>query len=128
MMLFEYAIWGAWYVTVGTWLGKTLHFSGQEIGAVAGTTAIGAMISPLFVGLMADRLFDTRRVLAALHIIGAVLLMVARWCMRHCLPTASATCRRWRSPPRLPCDTSPTRARSSARSACSAPSAGLWSA
>ncbi|MGO4702497.1 nucleoside permease [Dyella sp. 2RAB6] len=77
MMLFEYAIWGAWYVTVGTWLGKTLHFSGQEIGAVAGTTAIGAMISPLFVGLLADRLFDTRRVLAALHVLGAVLLLVA---------------------------------------------------
>lgn len=77
MMLFEYAIWGAWYVTVGTWLGQTLHFSGKEIGAVAGTTAIGAMISPLFVGLLADRLFDTRRVLAALHVLGAVLLVVA---------------------------------------------------
>lgn len=77
MMLFEYAIWGAWYVTVGTWLGQTLHFSGKEIGAVAGTTAIGAMISPLFVGLLADRLFDTRRVLAALHVFGAVLLVVA---------------------------------------------------
>lgn len=77
MMLFEYAIWGAWYVTVGTWLGKTLHFSGQEIGAIAGTTAIGAMISPLFVGLLADRLFDTRSVLAILHIIGAGLLVLA---------------------------------------------------
>ncbi|GAA0698259.1 MFS transporter [Dyella marensis] len=76
-MLFEYAIWGAWYVTVGTWLGQTLHFSGKEIGAVAGTTAIGAMISPLFVGLLADRLFDTRRVLAALHLLGAVLLVFA---------------------------------------------------
>jgi len=77
MMLFEFAIWGAWYVTVGTWLGQTLHFSGKEIGAVAGTTAVGAMISPLFVGLLADRLFDTRRVLAILHIVGAVLLVVA---------------------------------------------------
>lgn len=77
MMLFEYAIWGAWYVTVGTWLGQTLHFSGQQIGAVAGTTAIGAMISPLFVGLLADRLFDTRRVLAVLHLLGAVLLVLA---------------------------------------------------
>ncbi|MBT2118544.1 nucleoside permease [Dyella sp. LX-66] len=77
MMLFEYAIWGAWYVTVGTWLGQTLHFSGKEIGAVAGTTAVGAMISPLFVGLLADRLFDTRRVLAALHLLGAVLLVFA---------------------------------------------------
>lgn len=77
MMLFEYAIWGAWYVTVGTWLSKAMHFSGQQIGAIAGTTAIGAMISPLFVGLLADRLFDTRRVLAALHVLGAALLVLA---------------------------------------------------
>lgn len=77
MMLFEYAIWGAWYVTVGTWLGKTLHFSGQEIGAIASTTAVGALISPLFVGLLADRLFDTRSVLAILHVIGAALLVLA---------------------------------------------------
>lgn len=89
MMLFEYAIWGAWYVTVGTWLGQTLHFSGKEIGAVAGTTAIGAMISPLFVGLLADRLFDTRRVLAVLHIIGAVLLFVAA--QQHSFPALYAT-------------------------------------
>ncbi|HUH55535.1 MAG TPA: nucleoside permease [Rhodanobacter sp.] len=77
MMLFQYAIWGAWYVTVGTWLGRTLHFSGQEIGAIAGTTAIGAMISPLFAGLLADRWFDTRRVLVALHVLGAALLVFA---------------------------------------------------
>ena len=77
MMLLEYAIWGAWYVTVGTWLGKTLHFNGEQIGAMAGTTAIGALISPLFVGLLADRLFDSRRVLAVLHAIGAVLLVLA---------------------------------------------------
>jgi nucleoside transporter len=77
MMLFEFGIWGAWYVTVGTWLGKTLHFTGTEIGAVAGTTAIGAIISPLFVGLLADRLFDTRRVLTLLHLLGAVLLAIA---------------------------------------------------
>ena len=77
MMLFQYAISGAWYVTVGTWLGRTLHFSGQEIGAIAGTTAIGAMISPLFAGLLADRWFDTRRVLVALQVLGAALLVFA---------------------------------------------------
>lgn len=88
MMLFEYAIWGAWYVTVSTWMGKTLHFSGQEIGAVAGTTAIGAMISPLFVGLLADRLFDTRGVLAVLHVLGAVLLVAAA--QQHTFPVLYA--------------------------------------
>src|SRR5258708_991877 len=67
MMFLEYFIWGAWYVTLGTWLGQQLHFSGQEIGLAAGTTALGAMLSPFLVGLMADELFANQRLLAALR-------------------------------------------------------------
>jgi len=77
MMFLEYFIWGAWYVTVGTWLGRTLHFSGTEIGLVAGTTAVGAIISPFVAGWIADRFFATQHVLAALHGAGAVLLYLA---------------------------------------------------
>lgn len=77
MMFLEYFIWGAWYVTLGTWLGQQLHFSGQQIGVVAGTTALGAAISPFLVGLMADELFANQRLLAALHGIGALLLWFA---------------------------------------------------
>ena len=76
MMFLEYFVWGAWYVTLGTWLGTTLHFSGQEIGLAAGTTAIGAMVSPFIVGMIADRFFATERVLSVLHIVGGVLLLV----------------------------------------------------
>src|SRR5260370_15586325 len=77
MMFLEYFIWGAWYVTLGTWLGQTLHFSGQEIALAAGTTALGAMLSPFLVGLMADELFANQRLLAALHGIGGLLLWFA---------------------------------------------------
>jgi nucleoside transporter len=77
MMFFEYFVWGAWYVTLGTWLGQSLHFSGKEIGLVAGTTALGAMIAPFLVGLMADEWFATQRLLAALHGLGGVLLWLA---------------------------------------------------
>jgi len=77
MMFLEYFIWGAWYVTLGTWLGQRLHFSGQEIGLAAGTTALGAMLSPFLVGLMADELFANQRLLAALHGIGGALLWFA---------------------------------------------------
>jgi nucleoside transporter len=77
MMFLQYFIWGAWYVTLGTWLAGSLHLSGQQIGWAAGTTAIGAIAAPFFVGLIADKLFATQRILALLHIAGAVLLFLA---------------------------------------------------
>src|SRR6266566_4758538 len=74
MMFLNYVIWGAWYVTLNTYLTATLKFSGTEAGAIFGTTALASMISPFFIGLIADRFFATERVLAALHLVGAVFL------------------------------------------------------
>src|SRR5882724_170727 len=74
MMFLNYVIWGAWYVTLSTYLTINLKFTGTQAGAVFGTTALACIISPFFVGLIADRFFASERVLAMLHLFGAVLL------------------------------------------------------
>ncbi|MBI3865347.1 MAG: MFS transporter [Planctomycetia bacterium] len=77
MMFLQYAIWGSWAVSMGGYLGGTLGFSGGEIGAIYATTAIAAMISPLYIGFLADRLFATEKMIAVLHLVGAGLLIAA---------------------------------------------------
>jgi len=78
MMFLEYAIWGSWYVTLNTYLTSTLHFSGAQAGAVFGTTAVASVVSPFFVGLVADRYFSTERVMAALYALGAACMLAVR--------------------------------------------------
>lgn len=76
MMFLQYIIWGAWYVTLNTYLTATLGFTGTQAGAVFGTTAIASLLAPFIVGLVADRFFATERVMATLYAIGAVLILL----------------------------------------------------
>jgi nucleoside transporter len=80
MMFLQYFAWGAWYVTLGTYLSHATTadgsriFSDNFVGNAFGTAAIAAMVAPIFVGTLADRFFASERLMAVLHLTGAGLL------------------------------------------------------
>ncbi|MDA7640931.1 MFS transporter [Opitutaceae bacterium] len=79
MMLMQYFTRGAWFVTLGTYLGKTLEQPGTFIGFSFSLFGIGAIISPFFVGMIADRFFPTQKVLGVLNIgAGALMLLLSQ--------------------------------------------------
>jgi len=77
MMFLEYFVWGAWYVTLATYMKVNLASSDEQIGLTYGALAIATMISPFFVGMVADRFFPAQRIMGVLHLLGAALLFFA---------------------------------------------------
>ena len=77
MMFLEFFIWGAWFVTMGTYLGKNLLSDGVQIGSAYSTQSLGAIIAPFIIGLIADRFFAAQKILGFLHLTGGILLWFA---------------------------------------------------
>ena len=74
MMFLEFFIWGAWFVTMGSYLTGSLAFSGAESALAYSTQSWGAIIAPFIIGLIADKYVNAERLLGVIHLIGAALM------------------------------------------------------
>jgi sugar phosphate permease len=79
MMFLEFFIWGAWFVTMGTYLPGPLGFSDGENALAYATQSWGAILAPFVIGLIADKYVNAERLLGVIHLVGAVLMyLIAR--------------------------------------------------
>lgn len=76
MMFLQFFVWGAWYVTAPNYLG-TIGFKPSDIACTYTVGPIAGLITPLFVGLVADRFFSAQKVLGVLHLLGAGIMFGA---------------------------------------------------
>lgn len=76
MMFLQFFVWGAWFVTLGPFM-DAQGFEGKSIANAYSTAPIAAILSPLILGIVADRFFATEKVMGAMHLLGGALLCVA---------------------------------------------------
>lgn len=86
MMFVQFFVWGAWYVTAPNYLG-TIGFTATDFGWTFAVGPIAGMISPFFVGMIADRFFPAQRVFGVMHIIGAAIMFFATTMMKSQHPS-----------------------------------------
>lgn len=84
MMFLQFFIWGAWYVPVTGWLNAAKL--GDLTALVFTLCPIGAIVSPLFLGMVADRFFPSQRVLGVMHLLGAAFMLAIPLVMPHVPP------------------------------------------
>lgn len=77
LVFLQFAIWGAWSPVLAARLFGPLKFTGKQVGWTYGTMYLGCIVSPLIGGLITDRWLATQWFLAAAHLLGGVLLLVA---------------------------------------------------
>lgn len=75
MMFLQFFVWGSWFATLGAVL--TDNGLAQYGGSAYGSAPIAAIIAPLFLGLVADRFFNSEKAMGVLHLIGGGIMFLA---------------------------------------------------
>ena len=77
MQFLQFFVWGAWLISLGSYMNNTLHFEGGEIGKIFATMGIAALFMPGLTGIIADKWMNAEKLYGLLHLIGAGALFYA---------------------------------------------------
>ncbi|KGN96687.1 nucleoside permease [Porphyromonas sp. COT-108 OH2963] len=77
MNFLQYAIWGAWLISLGAYLGGSLHFTGLQIGSFYATMGIASLFMPAIMGIIADRWIPAEKLMGISHLLGGGFMFLA---------------------------------------------------
>ena len=75
MMFVQYFIWGCWAPTLGNFMGTDAVNMGELIPVAYSLGPICAIIAPFFLGMIADRFFDSEKVLGVLCLVAGLAML-----------------------------------------------------
>lgn len=77
MMFLQFFIWGSWYATGGNYMKS--HGMTGVIYIVYLASPVGSIISPFFLGMIADRFFAVEKLMGVMHMLSGIFLFCAPW-------------------------------------------------
>ncbi|MFR9523075.1 MAG: nucleoside permease [Rikenellaceae bacterium] len=77
MGFLQFAVWGAWLISLGSYLGITLGFDDLQIGSFFATMGIASLFMPAIMGIIADRWIPAQKLLGICHFVAAAFIIAA---------------------------------------------------
>ncbi len=75
MMFLQFFVWGAWYATAGNFMSSVGMTDAIYWAYMA--SPIGAIVSPFFLGMVADRFFPVQKVMGVMHFLSGAFVFSA---------------------------------------------------
>ena len=74
LSFFQFFVWGAWLITIGTYCFNAKGWTGAQFGAIFSTLALSSLFMPTITGIIADKWMNTERLYGILHILYGLIL------------------------------------------------------
>ena len=74
MSFFQFFVWGAWLITIGTYCFNAKGWTGAQFGAIFSTLALSSLFMPALTGILADKWINAEKLYGILHICYGLIL------------------------------------------------------
>ncbi len=74
LSFFQFFVWGAWLITIGTYCFNAKGWTGAQFGAIFSTLALSSLFMPTIAGIIADKWMNAEKLYGILHIMYGLIL------------------------------------------------------